>query len=77
VPGIDNVLLLGPGLEVLTFGLTSAPPFVPTACNQGIDMINVAVPLTLPPGLVVTFQSLGMSVSGAAAFGPALQLVVN
>jgi hypothetical protein len=77
VPGIANVLLLGPGLEVLAFGLTSSPPFVPTACDQGIDIFAVNVPATLPQGLQVRFQSLGMSVSGVPAFGPALELVVQ
>ena len=72
VPGIDNVLLLDSPL-VLGFGLTSAPPFAPTQCQQGLAGETLTIPPSAPPGIVFRVQSLGISNSGAWAFGPAIE----
>jgi hypothetical protein len=75
--GIANVLQLGPPVATLAVGVTSTPPFFPTPCNQGVAMYGLQVPPGAPPGLVVRFQSLGVSNSGALAFGPAIEATVQ
>ncbi|MBK8978306.1 MAG: hypothetical protein IPM29_20580 [Planctomycetes bacterium] len=77
VRGIDNVLLLAPPLVTLGSGSTSAPPIVPTPCGQGLAHASLTIPAVAPVGLVFRVQSIGMSNSGAFAFGPALEIVVR
>ena len=72
VPGIDNVLLLQDPI-ILGWGLTSAPPFVPLPCQQGVAGASFFVPAGTPPGLVFRVQSLGVSNAGQLAFGPAIE----
>lgn len=76
IPGIDNVLLLG-GPIVLDWGITSTPPFVPLPCNlsQGIANFALVLPPTVPIGVTFRLQSLGVSSSGALAFGPAIEAI--
>lgn len=73
VPGFDNPLLLQSPL-ILGFGLTSAPPFVPLPCQQGIASESFTLPNTTPPGIVFRVQSLGVSPStGLFAFSDAIE----
>ncbi len=73
VPGFDNRLLLQ-DIILLDVGLTSAPPFVPLPCQQGVASFALTLPDTTPPGIVYRLQSIGVSVqSGAFAFGPAIE----
>jgi hypothetical protein len=74
IPGFDNALqLLDP--IVLDFGLTTSPPFVPLPCgmSQGIANFQLVLPATVPTGITFRIQSLGVSMSGAFAFGPTLE----
>ena len=74
VPGFENnLLLLTP--VILDWGLTSAPPFVPTPCNQGIAVYSLTLPTGLPPAIPLRLQSLGQSSTGAFAFGPAIDIL--
>lgn len=78
IPGIDNpVMLHGATLQVVTVGLTSAPPFVPTPCNQGLAGWSLNVPNNAPTGLVIRVQSVGVSNGGQLGFGPALDVTVQ
>lgn len=73
IPGFDNPLLLQNPL-ILGFGLTSAPPFVPLPCQQGIASESFTLPNTTPPGIVFRVQSLGVSPStGMFAFSAAIE----
>jgi hypothetical protein len=76
IPGIDNVLLLG-GPIVLDWGITSTPPFAPLPCNlsQGIANFSLLLPANTPPGIMFRIQSLGVSGSGAFAFGPTIETI--
>jgi hypothetical protein len=74
IPGFDNALqLLDP--IVLDFGLTTSPPFVPLPCgmSQGVANFQLVLPATVPAGITFRIQSLGVSGSGAFAFGPTLE----
>jgi len=77
VPGIANSLLLGAGLEILTLSVTSAPPFRALQCDQGLAILEITVPNTLPVGLQLRVQSLGWSIQGVPGFGPALDVTVQ
>jgi len=77
VPGIANPLLLGAGLEILTVSVTSAPPFRALQCDQGLAILQLIVPNTLPAGLQLRLQSLGWSIQGVPGFGPALDVTVQ
>lgn len=72
VPGFDNVLLLASPV-ILGVGVTSAPPFVPTPCQQGVASESFTIPLGAPSGFVLRLQSFGLSNSGNWAFGPAIE----
>lgn len=72
LPGFDNPLLLSDPV-ILSWGLTSAPPFSPTQCDQGIANATLAMPVGTPAGITFRLQSLGQSNSGAFAFGPAIE----
>lgn len=73
IPGIDNVLLLSSPV-ILGASLTSAPPFVPTPCQQGVASESFTIPPTAPVGVVFRVQSFGLSNSGVWAFGPAIEM---
>jgi hypothetical protein len=75
IPGIDNVLMLANPI-VLGFGLTSAPPFVPTPCQQGLAHQQLVIPPTAPIGVTFRLQSLGFGNSGALALGPAIETTI-
>jgi hypothetical protein len=75
IPGIDNALQLG-GPIILDSGLTSAPPFVPTSCQQGVVLYTLVVPAGAPIGLVFRIQSLGVSIGGVFAFGPTIETTI-
>lgn len=72
VPGFDNVFLLSNPV-ILGFGITSAPPFVPTPCQQGVTSESFTIPAGAPTGFVLRLQSFGLSNSGAWAFGSAIE----
>ncbi len=76
IPGIDNALLLG-GPIVLDWGITTSPPFVPLPCalSQGVANFSLVLPPTVPIGITFRVQSLGVSNSGALAFGPAIEAI--
>lgn len=74
VPGFDNAVLLQSPI-IFDWGLTSAPPFVPTPCQQGLAPASFTIPASVPPGLVFRIQSLGQSNGGAFAFGPTIETV--
>jgi hypothetical protein len=71
IPGFDNALQLWDPI-ILDAGLTSAPPFVPTPCQQGVAGYTLQLPANAPVGLTFHIQSLGVSNSGAFAFGPTI-----
>lgn len=74
VPGFDNAVLLQ-DIIVLDFGLTSAPPFVPYPCQQGLAGYTLQLPASFPAGIVFRLQSLGVSVAnGVFGFGPAIEV---
>ncbi|MFY9345060.1 MAG: hypothetical protein WAT39_21395 [Planctomycetota bacterium] len=75
IPGIDNVLLLGTPV-IFDWGITSAPPFVPTACQQGVAGASFTIPLTAPVGVQFRLQSFGQSNGGAWALGPAIECTI-
>lgn len=74
LPGFDNALLLADPV-VFAFGLTSAPPFVPLPCQQGIANASFTLPVGVPAGITFRLQSLGQSNSGRFAFGPTVEAV--
>ena len=76
IPGIDNPLLLTDPVLVIGSGITSAPPFVPLPCNQGIAAETLLLPAGLPAGLAFRIQSLGVGNSGALGFSPAIEATV-
>ena len=71
--GFANALLLGPPVITLAVGVTSTPPILTTPCDQGLGVTTVRVPSTAPAGLVLRFQSVGVSKSGVLALGPAIE----
>src|SRR5262249_23626380 len=71
-PGLANSLLLQLLPETLTVGLVG-PLSVTANCPQGIGRFRLTIPAGTPSGVVFRLQSLGISNSGAAAFGPALE----
>jgi hypothetical protein len=71
IPGFDNALQLN-GPIILDSGITTSPPFVPLPCNQGIANYSLVLPPNAPIGLTFHIQSLGVSISGAFAFGPTI-----
>ena len=77
VPGFGNVLLLDNPINILDFGVTTTPPFVPTGCNQGMGFTQLSIPLGAPLGFQFRLQSLGVTNSGALAFGPAIDSKVQ
>ena len=74
LPGFDNALLLADPV-VFAFGLTSAPPFVPTPCQQGIANATLVLPAGVPAGVTFRVQSLGQSSSGRFAFGLSVEAI--
>ncbi|HZN38732.1 MAG TPA: hypothetical protein VFD82_08005 [Planctomycetota bacterium] len=76
VPGFGNVLLLDSPV-ILSFGVTSTPPFVPTGCNQGMDSYTLSIPPSAPLGFQFRVQSLGFSNFGVLAFGPAIEATIQ
>lgn len=74
VPGFDNSLLLQSPV-VVGWGLTSAPPFVALPCQQGLATASFTIPAGAPAGVAFRIQSLGESLAGGFAFGPALEAV--
>lgn len=77
IAGIANVLLLGPPVLTVAVGLTSAPPFVPTPCDQGLAIHTLTVPRGAPSGVAFRVQSLGVSNSGALGFGPSIATAIQ
>lgn len=75
IPGIDNPVLLS-GPVFVDAGLTSAPPFVPTPCQQGVAGYTLAIPANAPTGFVLRIQSFGQSNSGAFALGPTIETTI-
>lgn len=75
IPGIDNPLLLST-FDLTILGFTSAPPFVPTPCQQGTASEPLTIPLTVPPGLVFRAQVLGFGSGNVLALGPAIEATV-
>ncbi len=73
IPGFGNGLLLGAPVITLAVGTTSAPPFVPTPCNQGVAIVSLPVPRGTPAGITFRVQSLGIGQSGLPGFGPTLE----
>lgn len=75
IPGIDNVALLNNPV-FLDAGVTSAPPFVPTPCQQGVPSAGLTIPANAPLGFVFRVQSFGVSNSGQFALGPAIEATI-
>jgi hypothetical protein len=75
IPGFDNALQLWDPI-ILDFGITTSPPFVPLPCPQGIANFQLVVPPSAPLGLTFHIQSLGVSNSGAFAFGPTITTTI-
>jgi hypothetical protein len=76
-PGIANdVLLLLPPVT-LAVGVTASPGLSTSACRQGQARYQFIVPAGAPSGVVFRLQSLGVSNSGALAFGPAIEATVQ
>lgn len=72
IPGIENSLLLSNPI-ILNASITSAPPFVPTPCQQGVASESFTIPATAPTGIVFRVQVFGQSNSGAWALGPTIE----
>ena len=76
-PGITNdVQLLLPPVT-LAVGLTVASSPTTAACRQGQARYQFVLPTGAPSGVVFRLQSLGVSNSGALAFGPAIEATVQ
>jgi hypothetical protein len=74
-PGIANDFMMALPPVTLAVGTTSAVQ--PSPCQQGTAPARLALPATAPSGLVFRLQSLGVSNSGALAFGPAIEATVR
>lgn len=72
VPGFDNSVLLQNPI-IIGWGLTSAPPFVPLPCQQGMAAVPLTIPAGVPSGIAFRVQSFGQSLGGQFGFGPALE----
>jgi hypothetical protein len=72
IPGIENSLLLSSPV-ILNASITSAPPFVPLPCQQGVSSESFTIPAAAPTGIVFRIQVFGQSNSGAWAFGPTIE----
>lgn len=71
IAGVGNGLLLGAPVIILRVGRTGVVlPGQP--CRQGMDVFRYTLPATAPPGFSIRFQGIGVSNSGALAFGPAI-----
>jgi hypothetical protein len=71
-PGIANFLNMAIPMETLTIGTTSSAN--PTgACLQRAGRYVLTLPPNAPTPITFRVQSLGMSNSGTAAFGPAIE----
>ncbi|HLQ37327.1 MAG TPA: hypothetical protein VK348_05985 [Planctomycetota bacterium] len=74
-PGIANDILLAPPIVTLAVGVVSQPALT-AACRQAVARATLVLPPAGPSGIVVRLQSLGVSGSGAFAFGPAIEVTV-
>jgi hypothetical protein len=75
-PGIGNFLNLAIPMQTLAIGVASAPN--PTsACLQGSGRYVLNLPAAAPTPITFRVQSLGMSNSGAPAFGPAIEATLQ
>jgi hypothetical protein len=75
-PGIANSVLLGAPIVTLAVGITNQPVLT-AACRVAGVRYQLAMPPAGPIGLVVRFQSLGVSNSGMPAFGPAIEVTTQ
>lgn len=74
-PGIENSLLLQLLPATLSVGVASAPSLT-SVCPQAQARYQLNLPMTAPTGFSFRLQSLGVSNSGALAFGPAIDVQV-
>jgi len=72
-PGFANNLLLGPPLETLTLGVLG-PLSLSGACQQGMAVFQLSLPVGVPGGITFRLQSVGVSVSGQLAFSSAIEI---
>ena len=72
IPGLANSLLLLPLPVTLTVGIVSSPSLTAN-CHQGTGRFSLTLPAGAPSGVVFRLQSIGVSNSGAVAFGPAIE----
>jgi hypothetical protein len=75
-PGIANDVMLNLPPVTLAVGVTTSAPST-SVCQQGVGRYVLTLPATAPRGLVFRLQSLGVSGSGALAFGPAIEITVQ
>jgi hypothetical protein len=73
VPGIANDALLGAPIITLAVG-SASQPILTGACNQAGARVRLSMPPAGPSGVTFVLQSLGVSNSGAIAFGPAIEV---
>lgn len=76
VPGIGNSLLLAPPIAALHLG-TTGPLISGSSCRQGMDRFPFTMPMTVPTGITIRFQSIGLGNGPVLAFGPAIDVVLR
>jgi hypothetical protein len=76
-PGIANDVQLALPPVTLAVGATAAQGFSTAVCRQTQARYQLTLPAGAPSGIVFRLQSLGVSNSGALAFGPAIEATVQ